>query len=245
MVLTTALAANPALAQSGPPSDHYLSYRVEPRTAGVPIIVGDQFFPDLPAQALVFERLLNPVSQDGAAFFDSTAHLDWWRVTPPAFVGRQVFVINKFGAGVWSILNVEFLLAPSRKNEPNLPPPDNINHFLCYRADGPMPLNENVHLRDQFQQFTTVVGQPRFFCNPCFKRHGPDEYPIVDPIVHLAVYEILSPSFTAPILTRDQFGQFQTLVISSPPEFLFVPSFKEETVPAEPSTWGQIKSIFR
>ncbi len=53
--------------------------------------------------------------------FAAIAHLDWWRIQPDPNVGRQVAVTNKFGQGVWDISTLEFLLAPSRKNQP-LPP---------------------------------------------------------------------------------------------------------------------------
>ncbi len=99
-------------------------------------------------------------------------------------------------------------------------------------------------LQDQFQEFTVRVGPPRFFCNPCRKEHNGRTFPIVNLEAHLAVYEIEPPPFSAPVLTIDQFEQFETLVISSPPEFLFVPSLKDEPDPAEPGTRGRIKSIY-
>lgn len=243
-LVAVVVVASPAFAQTPPNGDHYLSYRVEPRTLPTPILVGDQFILQLQAEAFVLERLLNPVRQDGSAYTDSTAHLDWWRITPNPTVGQRVAVINKFGQGVWDIRQLEFLLAPSRKNEPaGIPLPDNINHFLCYSAVGPLP-DATVRLEDQFRQLTLTVGPPRFFCNPCRKRHDPREYPIVDPELHLAVYEVLPPTFTAPVFLYDQFGQFQTPVISGPPEYLFVPSFKDEVVSTEPGTWGRIKAVY-
>jgi hypothetical protein len=236
----------PVLAQTGPYSDHYLSYRVEPQPRPTPIIVGDQFIPQLQAEVLELQRLLNPVRQNGAAFVDSTAHLDWWRILPNVSIGQQIAVVNKFGQGTWFIENLEFLLAPSRKNDPaGIPLPDNINHFLCYRAQSSTPLpTVPVRLEDQFRQIEVLVGPPRYFCAPCRKRHDTQEYPIVDPEVHFAVYEVIPPTFTAPVMLYDQFGIFQTLVVSPPPEYLFVPSYKDEPVPVEPSTWGRIKGTY-
>ncbi len=230
----------PATAQV---SDHYLSYSVEPRTLGVPVLVGDQFIPELQVGVMVYERLLNPVMQDNVPMIDPTAHLDWWRVEPPVPVGRHIAVTNKFGQFEWDVHHLEFLLAPSRKNQPG-PPPENINHFLCYRASGPRP-DVTVRLEDQFRQITAVVGEPEFFCNPCRKNHDGRIYPIVDPDVHLAVYQVLTPPFTATVFTEDQFGIFQNLVLGAPVEYLFVPSLKDEPVPVESSTWGRIKSTYR
>jgi len=236
----------PALAQVPSPSDHYLSYRVEPQPRPAPIVVGDQFIPQLQLDVQQLERLLNPVRQNGEAFIDSTAHLDWWRITPNPYVGQQVAVINKFGQGVWNIETLEFLLVPSRKNEPaGIPLPENTNHFLCYRAVATEPRpTQPLHLEDQFRQVTVDVGPPRFFCAPCRKRHNNQDYPIVDPEVHLAVYEVFPPTFTMPVLLYDQFGLFQTPVVSPPPEYLFVPSLKDQVVPTEPGTWGHIKGMY-
>ncbi len=246
VLIAMVVIVGPAPAQPGPNSDHYLSYRVEPQPRPTPIQVSDQFIPQLQLDVQVLERLLNPVRQDGAAFVDSTAHLDWWRVFPNVSIGQQIAVVNKFGQGTWQIQQLEFLLAPSRKNEPaGIPLPGNINHFLCYRATSTTPPpTVPVHLEDQFRQLTVQVGPPRYFCAPCRKRHGTQEYPIVSPDVHLAVYEVLTPTFTAPVMLYDQFGIFQTVVVSPPPEYLFVPSYKDEPVPTVPSTWGRIKGMY-
>jgi hypothetical protein len=99
-------------------------------------------------------------------------------------------------------------------------------------------------LEDQFRRFGPItVGPPRFFCNPCVKI-ADREYPIVDPEVHLAVYEILPPTFTGSVQLIDQFVTRQVQVVSVPPEYLFVPSSKRFATPVEPSTWGSIKSIY-
>jgi hypothetical protein len=225
-----------------PVIDHYDSYRVEPQTLGATVTVGDQFIPQMPVQVLVYERLLNPVKQDGEAYVDSTAHLNWWRIEPNPNLNRRVIVTNKFGQGVWDIFSLEFLLAPSRKNQPP-PLPENINHFLCYRSIGPSR-HRQVVLEDQFRRFSVQVGPPDFFCNPCQKEHAGRVFPIVNPEAHLAVYRIDPPTFTTQVFTFDQFGEHPTLVVSSPPEFLFVPSLKEEPVPVEPGTWGRIKSLY-
>jgi hypothetical protein len=242
LLVLVALAGSRINAQPPIPIDHYDSYRVEPQTLGTTVIVGDQFIPELPVQVLVYDRLLNPVRQDGAAYVDSTAHLNWWRIEPNPNVDRRVIVTNKFGQGAWQILNLEFLLAPARKNEPP-PLPENINHFLCYRAVGPDP-NTDVLLEDQFRRFGTPVGPPEFFCNPCRKDHAGRVFPIVNPDAHLAVYPIFPPTFTAQVFTFDQFGEHPALIVSPPPEYLFVPSLKEEPVPVESGTWGRVKSLY-
>ncbi len=238
-----ALCVQVASAQPGPLGDHYLSYRVNPVTLGAPVTVADQFIPATDAAVLVFERFLNPVSQDGAGIFDPETHYKWWRVEPNPTIGQTVLVANKFGEADWLVEQLEFLLAPGRKGD-TAPPPDNYNHYLCYRAQGPSP-DAVVALDDQFLSFTTQVLNPRYLCTPCQKTHNGVVFPIVDPKLHLAVYEVFPPTFVEPLVAFDQFGIHQTFIDTfDPNEYLFVPSLKDVTISVEATTWGRVKSLY-
>jgi hypothetical protein len=230
------------LGQPPPPSNHYLTYEIAPPIMGTFTVTLIDQFKNREVTTIRLEQFANPVSKNMEPIVNPIAHLTWWLINQPE-EPRRVIVLNQFGNSEWTLGNAQYLLAPALKN-PDSPtePLPNINHFKCYQANG-QPPNQQVTLFDQFRQRTGTVGPPRYFCTPCEKVRGTQRFPILDPVTHLACYEIVPPMpFTVPVLIRDQFIQNQ--VVPTQDRFLCVPSMKDFPTPTETSTWGRIKAIY-
>jgi len=189
------LSLAPALvqAQTPPVLDHFKCYR----TTGAPpdVVVGlrDQF--DVPGVApdKTFVRFpvkfCNPVEKttpDGVVtpITDRDAHLEMFITAPGRLEPtRRVVVRNQFGTQRLLTYGPELLAVPSAKNDQ--PPPENLDHFKCYRTYG-RPKNIVLKLSDQFQQDTkATLLRPVEFCNPVEKTHGDVTTPIKNPKAHL------------------------------------------------------------
>ena len=241
-----ALTGAAALAQPNPPPfDHYHIYKTgNPVTLGLPVTLTDQFGKDL-VHVLSLDWFGLPVDKNGEGFVDTTIHYSWWSIQQEAEPARTILVHNQFGQDQqWTVFDAAFLLTPALKfpHAGAVVPP--YNHFKCYFADGP-PANRDVSLLDQFGIRTGLVDHGRMFCNPTEKvLTDGTVYPILDPVVHLACYDLL-PSFAydLPITMLDQFTQGPNLLIHD--RWLCVPSLKEEPTQAEASTWGRLKVLYR
>lgn len=260
ITLLCVLCAGAALVQAQPdptqlPENHYLTYILaEPDTVQFPIPVElrDQFGM-LNTSYVVREKLANPTDKNGEGYYDPLRHQTWWSLKDASPDGsvHQILVTHQFGQFNWSVYNPRYLVLPANKSDdplnppPPTPPPPG-NHYLCYDAVGP-PLDIGVTLVDQFGTWQPALVQPIVFCNPVEKTIAGNIYPIVDPDVHLACYELLPAGF-APytIWMQDQF-------IPNPPFpnvtldqcWFCLPSLKEVALPTEDSTWGRIKSLYK
>ena len=159
--------------------DHYLVYRVMPPAV---VVLGadlrDQFG-EGSVELGERDKLANPVAKaidpdipDPADILYPDEHLSWWRFPQPQPQPiRQIQVTNQFGVEVpWTLGDAEYLLVPAIKNgvgEITLN-----QHYKCYIADG-APLGIPVNLEDQFGPRSTVVEEPRYFCNPVEKLGPP------------------------------------------------------------------------
>ena len=237
------LVGKSAPAQITPPGDHYNVYNIQGVSLPTPIPVElkDQFrrsFVDID----FMDRFSTPVSKNGEPIIDPEAHLTWWRITEPP-VGKVVTIFNQFGTQILEVQDPRYLLLPALKNDNNITPLPNINHFKCYDAVGPPPV-VTVTLQDQFGTLVVVVLNPVFFCNPVEKTVDGNFFPIVDPINHLACYEVdPKTTFNIAALVQDQFVTQDILIFQH--TFLCVPSLKLGTIPTEESTWGRIKSMYQ
>lgn len=242
---------SPATAQIDP--THYWTYHLTaPLEQPTTFEARDQFLTEYqPYPALRLERLLNPAWKyhNNQEFppRDPTAHMTWWDLPDMPYT-TTVLVDNQFGENQEiRVEYLDFILLPARKAQtPDLPPPpDNINHYLCYRCTGPSP-GVDILLRDQFHEQGQMVASATYLCNPAWKRHQGIEFAPRD-TTHLVLYRLEVPNWQAPThFLRDQFADWASNFIQIPDEYVAVPSVKRHLPTATQQTsWGRIKSIYR
>jgi hypothetical protein len=241
------LVAGRAEAQVSPLWDHYKVYEtpifpVPP--LGIPIVLSDQFGV-FQHQALQLERVMNPaMKEDQNGIFpinNPNLHYTWWSITPQPF-GALVAATNQFGDQTLNVSNAVYLLNPALKNQTGVPP--EANHYKCYLCSG-QPVNKPVLLTDQFDQWSTVVMLPRYFCNPAQKQDPVRTYPILDPNQHYICYEIQPADPTIfPATVTDQFVVNHPSPMG-PARWICVPTFKQGFTATITDTWGKLKQIYR
>ena len=243
--LLSAGIASAQVINTPPGADHYLVYQVlNPPTFTVPVAVGDQFIPFRNTVTFTLEYFMTPVNKNNEGIIDPVTHYTWWRIDPAPF-GATAVITNQFGTdqGV-SVYGSHYLLNPARKNQTGSIPPK--NHYVVYDAFG-LPPERPVALEDQFGPWQGVVDAMVFFAPPAMKIYQGLQFPIDDPVDHLAVYRLLNvvPPLTTgiPVIARDEFGDWQ--LVLGPQQYLCVPSFKTGVVGTKSSTWGQIKTLYR
>jgi len=253
LFLTFAVAAGLALAhpevraQAGAyDPTHYWTYTIlTPGNGPFSINAGDQFIPMSPLQVMRSVKLLNWVSKDNSPVPDTLRHFVWWDVQPKIPVSRFVEIENQFGKVNVGIEALDFLLVPAWKNQQQ-PVQPNWNHYLCYRAQAPATFNGVRTFRDEWRFDQQPVYDLRYICNPCLKEHNGDQFPIIDPNTHFAVYAInpISENFYPPVF--DQFASSLYYVYQYPQEWLFVPSIKRDIpTPTRNNSWGRLKTLYR
>ncbi len=244
------LVAVSALAQANPPQvdpTHYWTYRLlDPILKPSPVFVQDQFFrAGVPLQVDSLDRLVNWVHKNNSAVRDTFLHYTWWNVQPKLPVNRRAIVTNQFGTATIQVTNVEFMLVPAWKNQPQ-PVFPFANHYLCYRAQGfPAPPLSYL-LQDEWRQDVQHPDPMEYLCVPCLKEHQGQVFPPPDTLTHLALYPIHPQSDRFFPFIADQFALGQHLVEQQPVEYLLVPSLKVE-IPTETkkTTWGRLKTLYR
>jgi hypothetical protein len=211
-----ALCLAPALveAQRAPVLDHFKCYRTTGEPPNVEVLLRDQFDDPAAAPDKTFVRFpvkfCNPVQKttaDGTVteITDINAHLEMFitapgRLEPP----RKLVVRNQFGIQQLTTYGPELLAVPSAKN--TQPPPENLDHFKCYRASGRSKKVE-LKLTDQFQEGApATLLRPIEFCNPVEKTHGTVTTKIKHPRAHLLCYQITTTTFQGDALVRNQFS---------------------------------------
>ena len=189
-----------------PPLDHFKCYKgkftkFQRRT----VFLRDQF---LQTQALVKKPRLfcNPVDKNGEGIFDEGAHLKMYQLTSPGAdlaAGTQVLVRNQFGPQQLRVGKLEMLALPTQKDD--LPPPLALDHYSCYRTEGPA-IEVPAELVDQFHREQVRVLQPRLLCNPVEKTTEDGQVtPIGDQAAHLVCYRIAPrEKVSRQITTRNQ-----------------------------------------
>jgi len=248
-VLLVAVAAH---AQSGtnPPGvnpTHYWTYQLlQPFPQPTPLLVHDQFLVnDTPIDVDALLRLVNWVHKNGSPVPDTLIHYTWWNIPAKLPVGAPVIVTNQFGQYPVQVLNLEFMLVPAWKNQPQ-PIQPNANHYLCYRAQGFPPPTFPLQLTDEWRADVQIAGPMEFLCVPCWKTHNGAVYPPPDPVTHLAVYPIQPTSDVFYPFVMDQLAAGPRFVQQKPLEYLMVPSLKQEiSTPTKTETWGRIKMLYR
>ncbi len=188
------------------------------------------------------DYLANPAAKEESPY-DPDHHLLWYLINPNTGLCRHtVTVNNQFGEQVLEVWrDREYLLVPAKK-DPH-PPPDGLDHFLCYEVLNAEPMGIGVWLQDQFMPggVGVTIGPARYFCNPVRKNHDDVVTPINNPEDHLVFYEVVppTPGIFSPVVT-DQFVTGQPLETVEL-RYLGVPSDKDavevECIPTI-SDWG-------
>src|SRR5262245_40155385 len=175
-VLAVCLCPALVSAQTAPTLDHFKCYlSAEIPTAapfpGAEVFLQDQFTPAgvlVPSFAYRPVRFCNPVKKtlpDGTVtpISDMNAHLTLYTMASAVLhPTRKVVISNQFGQKRLMTTQPIVLAVPTAKN--NQPPPDDLDHFECYRATG-ATLRVKPQLSDQFQESTNRVIRPIALCN--------------------------------------------------------------------------------
>ncbi len=245
------LAPTGALSQHAPPGinpTHYWTYKLlDPVQGPRPVFAADQFWPNgLSISVDRLDRLVNWVHKNNSPVIpDTLLHYTWWNITQKIPTPRAVRVNNQFGGYDVNVQNLEFMLVPAWKNQPQ-PVFPNANHYLCYRAFGFPPPPFVVNLLDEWRNDVQQPFEMEYLCNPCLKQHAGRTYPIVDDKTHFALFRIAPASDPFYPFVMDQFFAGNVLVRQSPYEYLLVPSEKlEPPTGTRPGSWGRIKTLYR
>jgi hypothetical protein len=217
-----------ALADHGVALDHFKCYLAQdPTPWNQQVGLRDQFT-SLTTNVLNAVRFCNPTRKFHGGVFtpvkDADAHLTLYRLNPlPAPIQRQIIVGNQFGtAQTWDVSGPFWLAAPTHK-QGHQQGPQNLDHFLCYRAAGPA-INQQAWLQDEFVAEVVGVLSPVMFCNPAEKLHNDVVTPIEHPDEHLACYQIQGQPGNRNRFIRNQFGVEQISITN--PNMLCAPSRK-------------------
>ena len=143
---------------------------------------------------------------------------------------RWVRFKNQFGTQMWELEYPYFVWLPTFKPMGAHNPPENLDHYKCYRVTKGDNIAKSVTLEDQFdvrlkktESIETLI--PFHFCLPVRKeREGEESKPIYNEIDHLAFYRIKQEVDTLDVLFGNQFDTLEWPVYAS--DGLLVPSKK-------------------
>jgi hypothetical protein len=216
-----------------PALDHFKCYAAKtkkgtPKFTGREVSLADQY-ETKDTDVLTPDSVCNPVSKDGEAVNDPTAHLLCYRIKDvkgqPKFAGRDAMVANQFGTEDVSVQKAATLCVPSTAD--GVPSALNLDHFKCYQAKtrkGTAKFEgQDVTLADQFESKETLVGTPETFCTPAAK----DGEAIRSPAARLRCYKIKDAKHQAKFAGQDVAVANQLdeeTVAASKAKFLCVPS---------------------
>jgi hypothetical protein len=233
--------AGPNPGYNAPATNHYKTYETTGPFFPGPVWSRDQFG-EVVIDELMLTKFATPVSKNNEGICDTLAHQSWWEFLVPQPI-RIIEAQDQFGTHEWMLGDARFLLLPALKNDPTGQPIPELNHYICYDANGPM-IEIPVRLGDQFDLVNVVVLDARYFCNPCEKQ-TPDGfvYPIIDPSAHLTVYFVDNPTpYQIEALVRDQFMEGPVLLREN--FFLAVPALKTQVFEPGSTEWDRIKALF-
>jgi hypothetical protein len=209
--------------------DHYLLYEViGGPLMNVGVSLSDEFGPDTcnVGYAVAFA---NPVQKTLGTTVTPiqhpAEHLVFYDISGCQATCPQVQVVNQLKAQTQtlSLGYPAFALAvPSKKVDFG----EQIDHFTCYPLTLGTPINEVVHLKDQFVDTDANVGLAFSFCNPASKQDIMGFWPILNPDYHLTMYLLGvggGPQYWS-VQVQNQFG-IQDLTVSGP-YYLAVPTQK-------------------
>ncbi len=210
------------------PLDHFWCYRVTSTAVNEVVQTLDQF--DSTAQQTnigVAYRFCNPVKKrhgdKTSKIIDPNAHLTMYVIGDGGSLLLRADVTNQFGKQRLKVYGPPTRFAVPTKKEGHEYPTD-LDHFKCYKVKGPN-VNTIVALKDQFQQANQVtVSSPYLLCNPSYKLHNGNAFPVKHPNAHLVCYWVTVVQFST---RRDIQNQFRSEELRMrDPDMLCVPSKK-------------------
>jgi len=218
----------PSWAQDVNLENHFKAYSISPKPFNFSAFTKDQFMED--GLFLMGPILLaNPVQKDTFSIIDTTHHLHWYYAE-----GRdtliQVNYENQFETTTVSIDSVRFLLVPAQKFPHN--PPQNLDHYKCYRIMQQQWLQKKPFMQDQFKDERADSLRRDLFCTPCRK----NAHPTFDTFTHYVGYLIAPGEPIIPPLIVQAFDQFNPTpwvdtVMGS--KYLLVPTIKNLPPPSD------------
>lgn len=231
VLLSLVTSGSIALAQNNVlPVDHFWCYESVGAVILLDIKLRDYFYAaDIDTVVGQPFRFCNPVEKrfqgKSTPITNPYSHLKMYVVRPLSVETRTVVVSNQFGTGQQLEVRRPVILAvPTQKD--TLPPPKDLDHFLCYEADGLSPKNGRVTLKDQFRSEDVKVLNPYLFCNAVAEIGGAtgDEVvtPILHPGAHLVCYFTTKTPFVRIVIATNRFGEEVSSV--SDADLLCVPS---------------------
>ena len=218
-----------ALAQNNVlPLDHFWCYESVGAVIKSDIILRDYFYAADIVTTVGFPfRFCNPVEKrfqgKSTPITNPYSHLKMYVVRPLPVDARTVVVSNQFGTHQQlQVLRPVILAVPTQKD--TLPPPKDLDHFLCYEAVGLNPPNGQVGLKDQFRSERERVLNPFLFCNAAeeIDAAGVVVTPILHPGAHLVCYMTTVTPFVRIVIATNRFGEEVSSV--SDADLLCVPS---------------------
>jgi hypothetical protein len=206
---------------------HFLRYQLDQREAvGETVTLSDQFG-TLQVRLEEAEWLWNPAEKrrtgrEPERIQRPDEHLVCYGLPYIPTADRSVVVRNQFTTSTLRVGRPLTLCTPASKGLSGEvgPPPEDLDHYLCYDVRGETPrfTSETLVVRDQFGERTIRIDRARELCNPVEKRREPREPElIIRPEEHYVCYRITiqTPVFTPlGVFTRDQFA-FQTLRVKT------------------------------
>ncbi len=194
--------------------DHYLLYFVEnPEYQNVYVNLTDQWGGE---EVLVQEHAFfaNPVKKtykgNVTDILNPEVHVVAYWISAAPF-GTVITVDNQFGNQTLDVWDPYWLIVPSEKVVPPVPP---LDHFKCYNVWNATPVMEFVDVMDQFGEYLSVmVLEAEWFCNPVDK-NGEG---MTNPDNHLTVYNISTGMIPGwwNVTVDNQFG-LQKLTVYGP-----------------------------
>jgi hypothetical protein len=163
--------------------------------------------------AVVQTRLFcDPADKNHEGIVDKDRHLACYELRDEVTVGTNVLISNQFGRRKLSISPARSLCVPSVKRIatrpflPDRPVSPMGNHYLCYQAAEPAPLDRReVNVGGK----RTILGRVQEFCTPVEKNNEG----IADERYHLVCYDILrGPRPNVVVGASNQFGSFDLMM---------------------------------
>lgn len=203
---SVALAQNNIL-----PVDHFWCYETVGSVVALDIKLRDYFYAaDINTYVGFPFRFCNPVEKrfqgKSTPITNPNSHLKMYVVRPLSVEPRTVLVSNQFGTHQQlQVLRPVILAVPTQKD--TLPPPKDLDQFLCYEAVGLSPPNGQVGLKDQFRSERERVLNPFLFCNAAeeIDAAGGVVIPILHPGAHLVCYMTTKTPFVRIVLVNNRF----------------------------------------
>ena len=150
------------------------------------------------------------------------AHLALHITSASPIINRQVQIQNQFGNQTITTGAAKYLAVPTQKDPHG--PPNNLDHFRCYKVTSGPNLATQVGLTDQWFASTHRLARPLLFCNPVQKTHNNVVTNIQHPNDHLTCYKMTPIPITRTVQLHNQFGD--PIFTSYRADLLCVPTHK-------------------